>query len=111
MIMTIRFEQLLTQAQTGRGADWISEAELLEFNEFLQARGFGVARMEVKRAKGGQVAPNFGYGILPAPMADDREHWLNHFDPTRSASYVREIVRYAKADGAQFDNKVWAERP
>ncbi|NVO54697.1 hypothetical protein HW561_02695 [Rhodobacteraceae bacterium B1Z28] len=109
--MTTRFEQLLVQAQTGRGADWISQAEILEFNEFIEARGFGVARMEVKRAKGGTVRRSLFYGILPAPIGDDPEHWLNHFDPVRSAAYVREAVQYVRAGGALFDHKLWAEQP
>lgn len=53
--MNERFEDLIAQAQTGRGTETISEAELLEFNEYLATRGFGVSRMEVSRAKGGTV--------------------------------------------------------
>jgi len=109
--MNQRFEHLIAQAETGGGTEWISEAELLEFNEYLAARGYGVARMEVSRAAGGTVNRNFGYGVLPAPLGDDPEHWLNHFDPVRSAEYVREQVQYAKEDGALFDYKVWAEQP
>lgn len=53
-----RFEDLIAQAQTGRGTETISEAELLEFNAYLAKRGFGVSRMEAYRAKGGTVAGN-----------------------------------------------------
>lgn len=74
-------------------------------------RGFGVSRMEVKRAEGGTVRPNFGYGILPHPLGGDDEHWMNHFDTRRSAAFVRETVAFAKTDGAVFDYKVWAEEP
>jgi hypothetical protein len=109
--MNKRLEQLLDQAQTGKGTDWISEQELLEFNEHLAFRGFGVSRMEIKRAEAGTVPPNFGYGILPQPIGGDAEHWMNHFDPLRSAAFVRETVAFAKADGALFDYKVWAEKP
>ncbi len=111
--MNKRFEALIAQAQTGAGTDWISEAELLAFNEYLATRGYGVSRMEVARAGAGgrQVPWDVGYGILPAPIGDDPEHWLNHFDPKRSANYVRETVQYAKEDGALFDYKVWAEQP
>lgn len=109
--MNERFENLIAQSQTGRGAEWISEAELLEFNEYLAERGFGVSRMEVKRAEGGKVAPNHGYGVTPQPFPGDDKHWMHHFDPVRSAAYVRESVQYAKADGALFDYKVWAEEP
>ncbi len=109
--MAKRFEHLLEQAQTGIGTDWLSERELLDFNEYLAFRGFGVSRMEIKRAEGGTVPPNFGYEILPQPIGGDDEHWMNHFDPQRSALYVRETVAYAKADGAIFDYKVWAEEP
>ncbi len=109
--MNERFEYLIDQAQTGAGTDWLSEAELLEFNEYLAERGFGVSRMEVKRAKGGTVRPNHGYGVTPQPFPGDDDHWMHHFDPARSAIYVREQVQYAKADGALFDYKVWAEQP
>lgn len=109
--MNARFENLISQAQSGNGTEWISEAELLAFNDYLATRGFGVSRMEAIRAEGGTVRRNFGYGILPAPLGDEPEHWLNHFDPQRSAEYVRETVRYAKEDGALFDYKVWAEQP
>lgn len=109
--MNTRFEDLIEQAQTGAGTEWISEAELLDFNEYLATRGFGISRMEVAQAAGGTVKRNFGYGILPAPIGDDPEHWLNHFDPQRSAAYVRETVQFAKEDGALFDYKVWAEQP
>jgi hypothetical protein len=109
--MNERFEYLIVQAQTGAGTEWISEAELLEFNDYLVERGFGVSRMEVKRAKGGTVRPNHGYGVSPQPFSGDDEHWMHHFDPARSAIYVREQVQYAKADGALFDYKVWAEQP
>lgn len=109
--MNERFENLITQAQTGRGTEWISEAELLDFNDYLAARGFGVSRMEVKRAEGGTVRPNHGYGVTPQPFPGDDNHWMHHFDPARSAAYVRKTVEYAKADGAKFDYKVWAEDP
>lgn len=111
--MNERFETLITQAQTGAGTDWISEAELLSFNTYLASRGYGVSRMEVARtgAQGRQSPMDVFYGILPAPGGDDPEHWLNHFDPQRSAEYVRETVRYAREDGAIFDYKVWAEQP
>lgn len=109
--MTERFETLIRQAQTGGGTEWISRAELLEFNEYLAARGFGVSRMEVARAEGGMVGPNFSYGVLPQPFGGDESHWMNHFDPARSAIYVREQVQYADEDGALFDYKVWAEQP
>lgn len=109
--MNARFETLIAQAQTGAGTEWISEAELLEFNEYLAARGFGVSRMEVARAEGGTVAPNHGYGVTPQPFRGDDEHWMHHFDPVRSAAYVRRQVQYAKEDGALFDYKVWAEQP
>ncbi|MDO5622125.1 MAG: hypothetical protein Q4G24_11725 [Paracoccus sp. (in: a-proteobacteria)] len=109
--MSERFEKLLEQAQTGAGTEWISEAELLEFNEFMARRGFGVSRMEVMRAKGGKVRPNHGYGVTPQPFKGDTEHWMHHFDPIRSAAYIREQVDYARKDGALFDYKVWAEDP
>ncbi|UOA28901.1 hypothetical protein [Pseudosulfitobacter sp. DSM 107133] len=109
--MNARFEDLIAQAQTGGGTEWISEAELLEFNEYLAMRGFGVSRMEVARAEGGTVPPNHGYGVTPQPFRGDDEHWMHHFDPVRSAVYVREQVQYAKEDGALFDDKVWAEQP
>lgn len=111
--MNDRFEALISQAQTGAGTDWISKPELLSFNEYLASRGYGVSRMEVSRAgaTGRQAPEDIGYGILPAPVGDDPEHWLNHFDAMRSANYVREAVRFADADGALFDYKVWAEQP
>lgn len=109
--MNVRFEDLIVQSETGKGTEWISQTELLEFNDYLAARGYGVSRMEVKRAEGGSVRRNFSYGILPAPIGDDPEHWLNHFNPKRSANYVRETVQYAKVDGAIFDYKIWAEQP
>lgn len=111
--MNERFETLLAQAETGGGTDWISEAELLSFNVYLASRGYGVSRMEVARAgaEGRQSPMDVTYGILPAPIGEDPEHWLNHFDPQRSAAYVRETVQFAKEDGALFDYKVWAERP
>ena len=109
--MNERFKKLIAQSQTGGGTEWISEAELLEFNEYLAQRGFGVSRMEVKRAEGGTVPPNHGYEVAPQPFPGDDDQWMNHFDPVRSAAYVREQVQYAKADGALFDYKVWAEKP
>ncbi len=109
--MNKRFEHLITQAQTGVGTEWLSEAELLEFNLCLAVRGFGVSRMEVARAKGGTKPPNFGYGVLPQPLRGDDEHWMHHFDPVRSATYVRGQVQYTQEDGALFDYKVWAEQP
>ena len=109
--MNERFEYLIAQAQTGAGTEWISEAELLEFNEYLEVRGFGVSRMEVARAEGGTQPSNFSYGVLPQPLPGDDDHWMHHFDPARSAIYVREQVQYAEADGALFDYKVWAEQP
>ena len=109
--MNERFESLITQAETGAGTEWISEAELLEFNDYLAVRGYGIARMEVARAEGGTVPPNHGYGVTPQPFPGDDDHWMNHFDPARSAAYVREQIQYAKADGALFDYKVWAEQP
>jgi hypothetical protein len=109
--MNERFEDLLAQAQTGRGTEPISESELLEFNEYLAIRGFGVSRMEVYRAKGGTVAPNHGYEVAPQPFPGDDEHWMHHFDPARSAAYIRRQVQYAKEDGALFDYRVWAEQP
>lgn len=109
--MNERFEYLIAQAQIGGGTEWISEAELLEFNEYLAMRGFGVSRMEVARAEGGTEPPNHGYGVTPQPFRGDDEHWMHHFDPARSAAYVRRQVQYAKEDGALFDYKVWAEQP
>ena len=109
--MNEHFEYLIAQARTGGGTDWISEAELLDFNDYLAARGFGVSRMEVARAEGGTVAPNPGYGVTPQPFPGDDEHWMHHFDPARSAAYIRRQVQYAKEDGAVFDYKVWAEQP
>lgn len=111
--MNARFEDLIVQSETGKGTEWISQTELLEFNDYLAARGYGVSRMEVSRAgSGGRQLPwDVTYGILPAPIGDDPEHWLNHFDPKRSANYVRKTVQYAKEDGALFDYKVWAEQP
>ncbi|HCE70630.1 hypothetical protein KQ247_17370 [Ruegeria pomeroyi] len=109
--MITRFEELIEQAQSGAGTEWISESELLEFNKYLAAHGYGVARMEVARAAGGTVNRNFSYGVLPQPLPGDDDHWMNHFDPARSAAYVRAQVQYAKADGALFDYKVWAEQP
>ncbi|MEM6634479.1 MAG: hypothetical protein AAF667_01190 [Pseudomonadota bacterium] len=109
--METRFEKLLEQAQSGAGTEWISESELLEFNKYLAAHGYGVARMEVARAACGTVNRNFSYGVLPAPLGEDPERWLNHFDPVRSAEYVREQVQFANEDGALFDYKVWAEQP
>ena len=109
--MNERFETLIVQAETGRGTEWLSEAELLEFNEYLAKRGYGVSRMEVKRAKGGKVRPNHGYEVSPQPFPGDNEHWMHHFDPDRSAAYVRRQVQYAREDGALFDYKVWAEQP
>ncbi len=104
-----RFEELIEQAQTGAGTVWISESELLEFNDYLAMRGFGVSRMEVKQVERGTVAPNHGYCVTPQPFEGDDEHWMNHFDPKRSADYIRKQVQYARADGALFDYKVWAE--
>jgi hypothetical protein len=109
--MKERFENLIEQAQTGGGTKLLSEAELLEFNEYLAERGFGVSRMEVKRAKDGSVRPNHGYEVSPQPFPDDDDHWMHHLDPYRSAAYVREAVQYARDDGALFDYKVWAEQP
>lgn len=109
--MSKRFEDLILQAQSGGGTEWLSEAELLEFNEYLALRGFGVSRMEVARAEGGTVPPNFGYGVSPQPFPGDNDHWMHHFDPVRSAAYVRENVQFAREDGALFDYKVWAETP
>ena len=109
--MNEHFEHLIAQAQTGAGTKWLSEAELLEFNDYLAARGFGVSRMEVARAKGGTKPPNFGYGVTPQPFPGDDEHWMHHLDPVRSAAYVRRQVQYAKEDGALLDYKVWAEQP
>jgi hypothetical protein len=109
--MNKRFEHLIAQAETGGGTEWISEAELLEFNEYLAARGFGVSRMEVARAEGGRVRPNHGYGVTPQPFRGDDDHWMHHLDPFRSAAYIREQVQYARTDGALFDYKVWAEQP
>lgn len=109
--MNKRFEELLAQAQTGRGTDTISEAELLEFNNYLATQGFGVSRMEVYRAEGGTVSPNHGYEVSPQPFPGDDEHWMHHLDPARSAAYVRRQVQYAKEDGALFDYRVWAEQP
>lgn len=111
--MNERFETLIVQAETGAGTDWISEAELLSFNKYLASRGYGVSRMEVARAgtEGRQSPMDVFYGVFPAPLGNDPEHWLNHFDPVRSAAYVREQVQYAKDDGALFDYKVWAEQP
>lgn len=109
--MNKRFEGLIVQAQTGRGTEVISEAELLEFNEYLAMRGFGVSRMEGYRAEGSTVGPNHGYNVSPQPFPGDDEHWMHHFDPVRSAAYVRRLVRYAKEDGALLDYRVWAEQP
>lgn len=109
--MNQRLGKLIEQAQTGGGAEWLSEAELLEFNEYLALRGFGVSRMEIARAEGGTQPPNFGYCVLPQPLGGDDEHWMHHFDPVRSAAYVRRLVQYAREDGALFDYKVWAEQP
>ncbi|MFI0396944.1 hypothetical protein [Paracoccus jiaweipingae] len=109
--MAERFEHLLEQAQTGLGTDWLSERELLAFNEYLTFRGFGVSRMEITCAEGGTVPSNFGYSILPQAIDNDDEHWMNHFNPWRSTLYVRETVAYARAGGAIFDYKVWAEQP
>ena len=109
--MNERFETLIAQAETGRGTEWLSEAELLEFNDYLAVRGYGISRMEVKQAEGGEVAPNPGYGVTPQPFRGDDEHWMHHFDPDRSAAYVRRQVQYAREDGALFDYKVWAEQP
>lgn len=109
--MNARFEELIEQAQSGAGTEWISESELLEFNKYLAVRGYGVSRMEVARAEGGTEPPNHGYGVTPKPFRGDDEHWLHHFDPERSAAYVRRQVQYAKEDGALFDYKVWAEQP
>ena len=109
--MIKRFEALILQAQTGVGTEWLSEIELLEFNEYLAKRGYGVSRMEVKRAEGGTVGANFGYGVTPQPFPGDDEHWMHHFDPVRSAAYVRRAVQAAKEDGALFDYKVWTEKP
>jgi hypothetical protein len=82
--MNARFEDLITQAQSGAGTEWISEVELLEFNEYLAKRGFGVSRMEVARAEGGTVPPNHGYGVTPQPFRGDDDHWMNHFEPALS---------------------------
>lgn len=109
--MTERFEALIAKAQTGEGTEWVSKAELLEFNKYLAERGFGISRMEVARAEGGTVAPNPGYGVSPQPFRGDDEHWMHHFDPARSAAYVRRQVQYAEDDGALFDYKIWAEQP
>ena len=109
--MNNKFKTLLAQAQTGSGADWVSERELLQFNSYLAKNGYGVSRMEVMRAPHGKVPPNFGYGILPRPIGPDSEHWMNHFDPQRSAAFVRETVKFAQDDGADFLYKVWAEQP
>ena len=109
--MNARFEKLIGQSETGSGTEWLSEAELLEFNEYLAVRGYGVSRMEVKRAVDGKVPPNHGYGVTPQPFRGDDEHWMHHFDPVRSAAYVRRLVQYAKEDEALFDYKVWAEQP
>lgn len=109
--MNERFEDLIAQAQTGRGTETISQAELLEFNEYLAMRGFGVSRMEGYRAEGSTVGPNHGYNVSPQPFPGDDEHWMHHFDPVRSAAYVRRLVRYANEDGALLDYRVWAEQP
>lgn len=109
--MNKRFEQLIRQSETGSGTEWLAEAELLEFNEYLATRGYGISRMEVKQAEGGTQPPNFGYEVSPQPFPDNDEHWMHHFDPARSAAYVRRQVQYAKEDGALFDYKVWAEQP
>lgn len=109
--MNQRFEELILQSETGVGTEWLSEAELLEFNEYLAMRGYGVSRMEVKRAKHAVVRPNHGYEVSPQPFPGDDEHWMHHFDPVRSAAYVRRAVQAAKEDGALFDYKVWAETP
>ena len=100
--MNQRFEDLILQAQTGGGT------ELLEFNDYLALRGYGVSRMEVAQAEGGKVDANFSYGVTPQPFPGDDDHWMHHFDPVRSAAYVRENVQFAREDGALFDYKVWA---
>lgn len=109
--MNARFEALIVLAQTGKGTEWLSEAELLVFNDYLATRGFGVSRMEIAQAEGGKRRPNHSYGVTPTRFPGDDDHWMHHFDPARSAIYIRKQVQFAINDGALFDDKVWAEQP
>lgn len=105
--MELDFEQMLDDAETGKGADWISVPDLYRFCDYILAQGYGVQTMEAKGAR--QSVPRaVRFQILGV---EGEETWENHRDPKRSIDLVRETVRNAQREGHEMLYKVWVQKP
>lgn len=94
-------------ALTGDGAPWLRAADADALARYALKFNEGVHMMEAVAPRFREPPRDVSWEILGADAPG--ENWQDHGDPQQAYALLQKKLRWARADGALLDYKIWLQ--